>query len=143
MDFPHRHPIAVAVTTGIMTLFLGYVSGQDSQAPVQPRISPSVVRSTTTVTATPTPTPAPTVTVTEQATETITAPVQYAGAGSGTDQGTGTGQVSDAGGQDDSVVYYANCSAAKAAGAAPLHRREPGYRSGLDRDGDGIACEWS
>lgn len=38
-------------------------------------------------------------------------------------------------------AYYANCTAAKAAGAAPLYRGEPGYRSGLDRDGDGIACE--
>ena len=36
---------------------------------------------------------------------------------------------------------YANCAAARAAGAAPLHRGDPGYRSGLDRDGDGIACE--
>ncbi|MEV6388455.1 excalibur calcium-binding domain-containing protein [Nocardia xishanensis] len=40
-----------------------------------------------------------------------------------------------------SSVYYRNCAAAKAAGAAPLHRGEPGYRSELDRDGDGIACE--
>ncbi len=24
----------------------------------------------------------------------------------------------------------------------PLHRGEPGYSSSLDRDGDGIACEW-
>src|SRR5262249_44159302 len=32
-------------------------------------------------------------------------------------------------------VYYANCAEARAAGAAPLHRGEPGYRSGLDRDG--------
>lgn len=38
-------------------------------------------------------------------------------------------------------VYYANCSAAKAAGAAPLHVGEPGYRPGLDRDKDGTACE--
>jgi hypothetical protein len=38
-------------------------------------------------------------------------------------------------------AYYANCAAARAAGAAPLHRGEPGYRAGLDRDGDGIACE--
>lgn len=38
-------------------------------------------------------------------------------------------------------VYYANCSAAKAAGAAPLYRGNPGYRPALDRDGDGIACE--
>lgn len=37
--------------------------------------------------------------------------------------------------------YYANCTAARAAGAAPIMRGEPGYRSGLDRDGDGVACE--
>lgn len=39
------------------------------------------------------------------------------------------------------AVYYANCSAARAAGVAPLHRGDPGYRAGLDRDNDGIACE--
>jgi hypothetical protein len=38
-------------------------------------------------------------------------------------------------------VYYKDCDAARAAGAAPLHRGDPGYRSGLDRDGDGVACE--
>lgn len=43
-----------------------------------------------------------------------------------------------AGGSD---VYYSNCAAAKAAGAAPISRGQPGYRVGLDRDGDGIACE--
>ncbi|MFM9378349.1 DUF1524 domain-containing protein [Gordonia sp. VNK21] len=43
--------------------------------------------------------------------------------------------------QQPDEVYYRNCSAARAAGAAPLHRGQPGYRSGLDGDGDGIACE--
>ena len=38
-------------------------------------------------------------------------------------------------------VYYPNCKAACAAGVAPIYRGQPGYRSGLDRDGDGIACE--
>ena len=38
-------------------------------------------------------------------------------------------------------TYYANCAAARTAGATPLHRGDPGYRSGLDRDGDGVACE--
>jgi hypothetical protein len=38
-------------------------------------------------------------------------------------------------------VYFKNCDAARAAGAAPLHRGDPGYRSELDRDGDGVACE--
>jgi hypothetical protein len=40
-----------------------------------------------------------------------------------------------------STVYYPNCKAACAAGAAPIYQGQPGYRSGLDRDGDGIACE--
>jgi len=39
------------------------------------------------------------------------------------------------------VVYYANCAEAVAAGAAPLYAGAPGYRSGLDGDGDGVACE--
>jgi hypothetical protein len=37
--------------------------------------------------------------------------------------------------------YYKNCAEAWAAGVAPLHKGDPGYRPGLDRDGDGIACE--
>jgi hypothetical protein len=39
------------------------------------------------------------------------------------------------------AVYYANCSAARAAGAAPLYVGSPGYRPALDRDSDGVACE--
>lgn len=38
-------------------------------------------------------------------------------------------------------AYYANCAAAKAAGAAPLYAGQPGYRAALDRDNDGVACE--
>jgi Excalibur calcium-binding domain len=38
---------------------------------------------------------------------------------------------------------FRNCAAARAAGAAPLRRSQPGYASHLDADGDGIACEWS
>jgi hypothetical protein len=49
----------------------------------------------------------------------------------------------DEGAEDDepSDVYYRNCSAARAAGAAPIHVGEPGYASHLDRDDDGVACE--
>ncbi|NDZ93611.1 DUF1524 domain-containing protein [Streptomyces sp. SID6673] len=42
---------------------------------------------------------------------------------------------------DGASIYYRNCSAVRAAGAAPIRAGEPGYRSGLDRDGDGVACE--
>jgi hypothetical protein len=38
-------------------------------------------------------------------------------------------------------VYYANCDAARAAGAAPIRQGQPGYRTALDRDHDGVACE--
>lgn len=38
-------------------------------------------------------------------------------------------------------AYYKNCDAAKAAGAAPIRKGQPGYRSALDKDGDGIACD--
>lgn len=40
-----------------------------------------------------------------------------------------------------SSAYYANCSAARAAGAAPVYASEPGYSRRLDRDGDGVGCE--
>jgi hypothetical protein len=36
---------------------------------------------------------------------------------------------------------FRNCSEARAAGAAPIRRGQPGYGAHLDRDNDGIACE--
>lgn len=57
----------------------------------------------------------------------------------------------DSGGYSDSadtstssggeVVYFKNCTAARAAGAAPVYAGDPGYSRKLDRDGDGIGCE--
>ena len=38
-------------------------------------------------------------------------------------------------------VYYENCTAARAAGAAPILIGEPGYRKALARVNDGVACE--
>lgn len=38
-------------------------------------------------------------------------------------------------------AYYADSDQARAAGQAPIHAGEPGYRAGLDADGDGTACE--
>ena len=38
-------------------------------------------------------------------------------------------------------VYYENCDAARAAGAAPVRVGDPGYSRKLDRDGDGVGCE--
>jgi hypothetical protein len=36
---------------------------------------------------------------------------------------------------------FANCTQARAAGAAPVYRGDPGYADKLDRDGDGVGCE--
>jgi hypothetical protein len=36
---------------------------------------------------------------------------------------------------------FSNCTEARAAGAAPVHRGDPGYGTHLDRDNDGIGCE--
>ncbi len=41
----------------------------------------------------------------------------------------------------DQSVYYTSCRAARAAGAAPLYRGQPGYRPQMDGDNDGVACE--
>lgn len=38
-------------------------------------------------------------------------------------------------------TFFANCDAARAAGAAPVRQGDPGYRAGLDRDSDGVGCE--
>jgi hypothetical protein len=37
--------------------------------------------------------------------------------------------------------HWSRCDEARAAGSTPLYFGEPGYRDGLDRDGDGVACE--
>ncbi|MFE1083849.1 GmrSD restriction endonuclease domain-containing protein [Brevibacterium sediminis] len=51
--------------------------------------------------------------------------------------GTTSGSSSSSG----SSSYFENCTAAREAGAAPVHRGDPGYGSHLDRDGDGVGCE--
>ncbi len=43
--------------------------------------------------------------------------------------------------QVERSVYYAGCNEARAAGVAPIYRGSPGYREGMDGDGDGVACE--
>nr|WP_237453072.1 thermonuclease family protein [Qipengyuania vulgaris] len=40
-----------------------------------------------------------------------------------------------------SGVYYRNCDEARAAGATPLYRGQPGYGAHMDGDNDGVACE--
>lgn len=61
------------------------------------------------------------------------------GASGGSDSSGGSGYGTDR--SSGGSAYYPNCKAARAAGAAPLYRGQPGYRPGLDGDGDGVACE--
>ncbi|WP_231382005.1 excalibur calcium-binding domain-containing protein [Actinomyces johnsonii] len=61
-------------------------------------------------------------------------------AGAGASSGAGEAPAQPE--SDSGSAYYPNCKAARDAGAAPLYRGEPGYRPELDRDKDGIACEW-
>ncbi|MFN3799008.1 MAG: excalibur calcium-binding domain-containing protein [Sphingobium yanoikuyae] len=37
--------------------------------------------------------------------------------------------------------YWEGCDSARTAGTAPIYRGEPGYRTEMDGDNDGIACE--
>ncbi|MGJ5806057.1 excalibur calcium-binding domain-containing protein [Streptomyces europaeiscabiei] len=92
-----------------------------SPATSEPGVPPSRPPVTETATVTAPPAPVPEVTVTEtvesEPTESSAEP-------------------------EPADVFYENCDAARAAGAAPVYSGEPGYGPHLDRDGDGVACEW-
>ncbi|MFF5565181.1 excalibur calcium-binding domain-containing protein [Streptomyces sp. NPDC012623] len=81
-----------------------------------------------TETVTAKPKPAPTVTETKTVKVTVEPAIDSAGDTGGGSAGGGS-------------VYYKNCDAARAAGAAPVHAGDPGYGKHLDRDGDGVGCE--
>ena len=42
---------------------------------------------------------------------------------------------------DTATGAFRNCTEARAAGAAPVYRGQPGYGPHLDRDNDGVGCE--
>ncbi len=55
--------------------------------------------------------------------------------------GAGSARVVESEPEAPASTYYDNCSAARAAGAAPVRSGDPGYGRHLDRDGDGVGCE--
>lgn len=67
----------------------------------------------------------------------VVAPVQVRAFSSA---GDGSGRARS-GTSSGGSAYYRNCAAARAAGAAPVYRGDPGYARRLDRDGDGVGCE--
>jgi hypothetical protein len=140
----------VLLPAGFLIFFIGVVAGTDTPETEKAVRAKSAPAPTATVTATatataPAPTatatitasaePAPTVTVTR--TKTVRVTVTPAEAGYGSDTGSG----SDSSGGGGGSAYYANCTAVRAAGAAPIRAGDPGYGRHLDRDGDGVACE--
>lgn len=54
--------------------------------------------------------------------------------------GSGSGGSTSGGGGGGSTSY-ANCTAVRDAGAAPIRAGDPSYGRHLDRDGDGVGCE--
>ena len=93
--------------------------------------SPSPTPTTTSPTPTPTPEPEPT----------SEAPAPEPAQPERQEQAPAPAVVHQEQRAPEPQTYYANCAAARAAGAAPIYQGQPGYRSGLDRDGDGIACD--
>ena len=70
----------------------------------------------------------------------------FSGSDSGEDSKSGANSESESQKKSESTPepqkeFYANCDDAKAAGAAPMYKGDPGYRPELDRDKDGIACD--
>ena len=145
--------LAIAVCGGLAGC--GVPSVADGTGSPTPAPSPTATASpspTPTPSLTPTPTPRPTPTPTPSPIPTTQAPTQEPSTPPETQEpeptpepdtqaGGGGAAPAPAPEQKQESTYYPNCKAARAAGAAPLYRGDPGYREELDRDRDGIACE--
>ena len=125
---PLRRSLALGALT--LTLVLGAACGSDEPAT---KVQTGVVEDSTTTTAPAVPTTsAPATTTTQKATTITTAAPLTA---------TTTARATTTTTEPQVGPYYANCDAVRATGVAPISEGQPGYRSGLDRDGDGIACD--
>ena len=145
--------LAIAVCGGLAGC--GVPSVADDAGSPTPAPSPTATASpspTPTPSLTPTPTPRPTPTPTPSPIPTTQAPttqpplqplMQESEPTQEAEPQAGGGGAAPAPApeQKQESMYYPNCKAARAAGAAPLYRGDPGYREELDRDRDGIACE--
>lgn len=121
--------IAAAVVVAVLVL-AGSCGGGAQAEPPRALAAPVAAPSATPVpTFAPTPTPTPTPRPTPRPT---TQPIPLA------DPDPDPDVVAPR--KPSSSVYYKNCAAVRDAGAAPIRRGDPGYRSALDRDGDGEGC---
>jgi hypothetical protein len=69
----------------------------------------------------------------------VSEPSASSATGAGQDGSSGSGTTSGGSTSSSGSVYFPNCDAARAAGAAPVRRGDPGYGPHLDGDGDGVA----
>jgi len=146
-------PVLLALVLGVGLAGCGVPSVADDAGSSAPVPSPTVTASPSpTPTPSPSPTPTPSPTSTPSPILTTQAPLSESPAPSATQEpeptpeeetqaGGGGAAPAPAPEPKQESAYYPNCKAARAAGAAPLYRGDPGYREELDRDRDGIACE--
>ena len=133
--------IIIAIVLFLLGALVGQAvaGGKESSAdPVATKTATSIVTALVTVTATATQTQTVTVTATAPAPG---APQLQAGEQASAAAPAPVAQATTQPAVNNQDVYYKNCTAARAAGAAPIRSGQPGYRSGLDGDKDGIACE--
>ncbi|RPE33438.1 excalibur calcium-binding domain-containing protein [Kitasatospora cineracea] len=130
--------LCVLWTVLLPVLIIAPLAGKNTPAPGESTPAPTSDGSSSTSSASPSSSPTPTPSPTPSADPTPTVVVSPPAVVTPTTE-TATPEPTTS----DTLTepYYRNCAAAKAAGAAPLHRGEPGYRLELDRDGDGVACE--
>jgi hypothetical protein len=122
---------AVALLVLLLVLILLLRGGAGAKSPT-PAVPPMTSSPSTSALVT-------TTTTTSTTSTTTTTPAGPGGTGSSTTQQNTIPLPNPS--SEDSYVYFPTCAAARAAGVAPLHIGEPGYRLGLDRDKDGKACE--
>jgi hypothetical protein len=143
---PRSNRVATSPATTIATQVLA----AEVTSTVSPSSSSTAVTSTTV--AAPASTVAPTIAAPTTAKPAVTEPprvlpiaapvdTEPAAAAPETSPAATTAGTSPASTAPGTSVYFKNCAEARAAGAAPLHRGDPGYRAALDKDNDGIACE--
>ncbi|WP_277441807.1 excalibur calcium-binding domain-containing protein [Streptomyces sp. SPB162] len=123
--------VAAFIDLGVILQAIG-VDTAPTKAPSQ---SPSSSAATSDRPATPTVPAGP------EHTETPTQPVTPSQPPTPTDEPPTPAETPSSSPSPEGPAYFRDCDEARAAGAAPLFAGDPGYRSGLDRDGDGVACE--
>jgi hypothetical protein len=131
----------VQVTGGLLVALVLIGSFASDSGAAGQRVTGAKAFPAPTVTVTVTAHPTVTVTAAPRAASTATAdarpaPRVTAPHPTGRPTGRATGGTATA-----PSAYFASCAAAQRAGAAPLSRGRAGYRPGLDRDRDGVACD--